>query len=183
MSSRDAILKAADRLFAQNGYGLVGVDTLAAEAGVTKRTLYKQFGSKEGLFVAWLTLRDEQTRGALLRAVERNAGTPKAQLLALFEILAMLAAKAEFNGCPFSHALLEFADAPAQSASRAVAQAHKAALLAWFTERLKAAGNANPVATAEEIAVLYEGVLQRIAATHSPEPARAARRLLEIRLA
>ncbi|NEE13916.1 helix-turn-helix transcriptional regulator, partial [Streptomyces sp. SID7499] len=40
-------LAAAGRLFYDRGIHAVGVDLIAAEAGVTKKTLYDRFGSKE----------------------------------------------------------------------------------------------------------------------------------------
>jgi AcrR family transcriptional regulator len=182
MTKRDAILKAAEKLFAQAGYGLTGVDALAAEAGVTKRTLYKQFGSKEALYAEWLRGRDAATRGAMLRAVEALSDEPRGQLLALFDVLAQLGQKPDFRGCPFSRALIEFGANEAQGASRAIAEEHKAALTHWFADRLRAAGVHDIEAATEELAMLYEGTLGRIAATHKPDAAYAARRLLAARL-
>jgi AcrR family transcriptional regulator len=183
MTRYDAILKAADQLFSQYGYGLTGVDALAAAAGVTKRTLYKQFGSKEGLFVAWLRLRDQRTRAGLIRAVEGMSDQPKGQLVALFSILATFSDNPDFHGCPFSRALIEFGDPKAENAGKLVAGEHKAALTDWFSGRLVAAGVADVAAVSEEIATLYEGTLMRVAITRKPDAALAARRLLELRLA
>jgi AcrR family transcriptional regulator len=108
MTKQEAILNAADKLFSRHGYGLTGVDAIVAEAGVTKRTLYKQFGSKEDLFVAWLRLRDTRTRAGLIEAVEAVSDEPAPQLLALFSILATFSDNPDFHGCPFSRALFEF---------------------------------------------------------------------------
>jgi AcrR family transcriptional regulator len=180
MTKRDAILKAADTIFSKQGYGLTGVDALAALAGVTKRTLYKQFGSKEALFAEWLRVRDVQTRTALLQTIEKLSDTPKGQLLALFDVLSMLGKQNNFYGCPFSRALLEIGCA---DTGHSVATAHKHALGAWFTERLTSAGVTNVPARAEELMVLYEGVLQRMAVTRKSDTALAAKHLLEIRLA
>ncbi len=182
MTKRDAILKAADALFARYGYGLTGVDALAAEAGVTKRTLYKQFGSKEALFAEWLRHRDVRTRAGLQRAIEAISDDPRQQLLGLFTLLATLAEAPDFFGCPFSRALVELGSAGSQAAGRAVAAEHKAQVIAWVRARVEAAGVAEPDRAAEEIMVLYEGVLAQIAATRTAAPAHAARRLLAARL-
>ena len=183
MTKRDAILQAADRLFSRDGFGLTGVDALAAEAGVTKRTLYKQFGSKEGLFAEWLRQRDSATRGSLMAAIKARATTPAGRLLALFDVLALLPGRAAFHGCPFSRALLEFGSAGVVGASRHVAEHHKAELCRWFAIELAATGVADCDALAEELALLYEGALQRMALTGTGEAARAARALWEVRLA
>ena len=47
---RLAIVKAAARMFLDAGYGAVSVDAIAAEAGVSKRTVYSHFEGKEALF-------------------------------------------------------------------------------------------------------------------------------------
>jgi AcrR family transcriptional regulator len=182
MTKRDAILKAADSLFSRDGYGLTGVDALAAAAGVTKRTLYKHFGSKAAMFEAWLRVRDERTRAALIAAVERMASKPADQLLALFDVLATLPTNPAFHGCPFSRALIELGTAESNAASRLVAWEHKRALSFWFSDRLTAAGVSDVEAITNEIALIYEGALQRIAATGKAEPAITAKRLLNVRL-
>ncbi|MEV0318485.1 TetR/AcrR family transcriptional regulator [Streptomyces sp. NPDC050658] len=48
---REAIVGAARTLFLRDGFG-VGMDAIAAEAGVSKVTVYNHFGSKEALFTA-----------------------------------------------------------------------------------------------------------------------------------
>jgi TetR/AcrR family transcriptional regulator, regulator of autoinduction and epiphytic fitness len=48
--SREAIINAAERLFLERGFGAVSMDDLAEAAGVTRRTLYNQFASKEEIF-------------------------------------------------------------------------------------------------------------------------------------
>ncbi len=51
-SKRIAILEAAKRLFLVEGYDGVSMDQIAAEAGVSKLTVYSHFGDKESLFAA-----------------------------------------------------------------------------------------------------------------------------------
>ena len=53
------ILEVASRLFYLHGIHAVGVDTIAAESGVTKRTLYDRFGSKDALVTAYLQERHD----------------------------------------------------------------------------------------------------------------------------
>jgi len=50
--TRTAILDAARRLFAQQGYAATAVRPIAEEAGVAVQTLYSTFGSKQGLLLA-----------------------------------------------------------------------------------------------------------------------------------
>lgn len=182
MTKRDAILKACDQIFGTMGYGLAGVDAIAALAGVTKRTLYKQFGSKEELFTHWLRRRDHATRTAMFAAIDAIATDPREQIVTLFSVLAQVCQNPDFHGCPFSRALIEFGATKASEAGQKIALEHKAALTIWFEDRLKAAGFVEVSALSEELALLYEGTLARSAMTRSPQAALAAKRLIEMRL-
>src|SRR4051812_16527312 len=53
-SMKARILETADRLFYLRGIRAVGVDTIAAEIGISKRTLYNHFPSKDELIAAYL---------------------------------------------------------------------------------------------------------------------------------
>jgi TetR/AcrR family transcriptional repressor of mexJK operon len=50
----EAIAAAALRLFLRDGYERTSVDAIAAEAGVSKRTIYNRYGDKENLFLSVL---------------------------------------------------------------------------------------------------------------------------------
>ncbi|MEO3972924.1 TetR/AcrR family transcriptional regulator [Streptomyces sp. CAU 1734] len=69
---RQAIVTAARTLFLREGFG-VGMDAIAAEAGVSKVTVYNHFGSKEALFTAVVA-------GALDEPVDPLASEPSAVL-------------------------------------------------------------------------------------------------------
>jgi AcrR family transcriptional regulator len=52
--TRAKILEAIDRLFYRQGIRAVGVDTLVAELGISKKTLYRHFRSKSEMIEAYL---------------------------------------------------------------------------------------------------------------------------------
>jgi len=52
MGKRAAILEAAKRMFTQHGFDGASMDQIAAEAGVSKLTVYSHFGDKDALFLA-----------------------------------------------------------------------------------------------------------------------------------
>ncbi|MFI6944186.1 TetR/AcrR family transcriptional regulator [Streptomyces sp. NPDC050418] len=54
LEKRQAILEGARAVFGRDGYTRASIDAIAAEAGVSSRTLYNHFGDKEGLFRAVL---------------------------------------------------------------------------------------------------------------------------------
>src|SRR3954463_7767400 len=93
------ILATADRLFYQEGIRAVGVDTVAAEVGISKRTLYNYYPSKDDLIVAYLTRR--------LRPLPLTDTPAAAQILGDFDRLERSFASGRFRGCPFVNAVAE----------------------------------------------------------------------------
>jgi AcrR family transcriptional regulator len=86
----------------------VGVDTIAARAGVAKMTLYKNYHSKDELALAFLRDRGEiWTRGWLQREVELGGGTPADKLLAIFDLFDEWFRRADFEACAFARVLFE----------------------------------------------------------------------------
>jgi AcrR family transcriptional regulator len=66
------ILRVAGQVFAEGGYERASMDRIAALAGVSKPMLYAYFGSKEGLYLAYI----ERTGGDLVqRLVSADRGT------------------------------------------------------------------------------------------------------------
>jgi len=112
-SARERIERTAYELFSRHGVRAVGVDTIAARAGVAKMTLYKNYPSKDELALAFLRNREEfWTRAWLQREVERRGGTPGARLLAVFDVLDKWFRRPDFEACAFARVLLEH-DEPA----------------------------------------------------------------------
>ena len=69
LGKRAAILDVAKRLFSQNGFDGVSMDQIAAEAGVSKLTVYSHFGDKESLFSSAIRAKcEEQLPSALFLA-------------------------------------------------------------------------------------------------------------------
>jgi AcrR family transcriptional regulator len=66
------ILDIAGQVFAQDGYHSAAMDEIARLAGISKPMLYAYFGSKEGLYVAYI----ERTGQELLERLQRDAAEP-----------------------------------------------------------------------------------------------------------
>src|SRR4051794_24315414 len=123
---RDRILETADRLFYGHGIRAVGVDTIAAEIGISKRTLYNYFPSKDELIVAYLSRR--------LRPAPSSDLPPAEQILGNFERLERTFATGVFRGCPFVNAVAELKE-PAHAANK-IALAFKEQRRLWFRDLL-----------------------------------------------
>ena len=76
-TTRERILSAAAKLFYGEGIRAVSVDAVAAKAGVTKRTLYYHFTSKDDLVAAYLAARDQPNLTLFKRwFAETSGGAP-----------------------------------------------------------------------------------------------------------
>ncbi len=60
LTKRAAILQSATRMFVSQGFEGVSMDEIAADAGVSKLTVYSHFGDKETLFAAAVKSHCEQ---------------------------------------------------------------------------------------------------------------------------
>src|ERR1700735_4619937 len=96
---KDRILETADRLFYLRGIRAIGVDTIAAEVGISKRTLYNHFPSKDALISAYLERRFVPPK--------ESDKSPVDQILGTFDSLERRFAAKDFRGCPFVNAVAE----------------------------------------------------------------------------
>ncbi|MFE5817179.1 TetR/AcrR family transcriptional regulator [Streptomyces sp. NPDC056479] len=171
------ILEAAERLFYERGIHAVGVDLIAAEAGVTKKTLYDRFGSKERIVVEYLTGRDERWRAFLARYLDDHLdpvpATPRARVLAVFDASRAWSAEYGSKGCSMVNAHAEISD-PAHPAFPVIA-GQKEWMLSLFT---RLAGDLDPDAAdrlGRTLMLLHEGALVAHGLKVFPDPIAHAR--------
>lgn len=169
---RDQLIDTALRLFACHGYRATGIDTILAEAGVAKMTLYHHFKSKDELIVAALQRRDSEWREWFIGQVTKRASTPRQRLLAIFEVLEEWFRNKGYHGCSFGQAATEFRD-PKHSVHK-MAREHKQHMLAWFRELAAAAGAKDPESLAQQISLLFEGAIIHMEVFREPQVARTA---------
>lgn len=145
----DYIAEVAAELFYRDGITAVGVDRIAATAGLTKRTIYKHYRSKDDLIAASL-------RHAPLIVFPAN-GAPRERILGAFEQLAAYLATTAYRGCPYVFYTAELT-APSHPARRLI-ERRLAKRRAWFRDRLSEAGVRDPDGVSEELDVLFDGAL------------------------
>lgn len=149
-------LDAASALFYERGIHAVGVDLIAAEAGVTKKTLYDRFGSKEQIVVEYLAARDERWQAFLAPYVEA-ATTPRARILAVFDALRDWADANSDKGCSMVNAHAEISD-PAHPAYQVIT-GQKAWMLALFTGLARDIAPRRASRLGRRLMLLHEGAL------------------------
>ncbi|MEW2398935.1 helix-turn-helix domain-containing protein [Streptomyces sp. NPDC046862] len=174
------VLEAAGRLFYQRGLHAVGVDLIAAEAGVTKKTLYDRFGSKEQIVVEYLADRDERWRGFLAPRLEA-AGTPRDRVLAVFDASRDWMEEHGSRGCSMVNAHAEIDD-PAHPASTVIT-GQKAWMLTLFTDLVRPLAPDAAEDLGRALMLLHEGALVAHGLRIFPRPLEEARERARLLLA
>lgn len=173
--AREQILAAARRLFDGDGIARSGMDAIAREADVSKRTVYQHFPTKDDLLAAYLATRDLDSEPWQI-----DPGlSPRDQMLAVFD--------PEPSGadgltplCPFVRAAVEISDDghPAREAARR----YKLSVAQGFTELARAAGARRPDELGEQLALVLDGASARtraLSAETLPTAAAIARTLID----
>jgi AcrR family transcriptional regulator len=165
-------LNAASGLFYCEGINATGVGRIASKASVSKRTLYQHFPSKTALVEEYLRqLRQEagEAEGT------PPAATPRAQLLALFDVADEDAAR--MRGCPFHNAAVEVAGA--MPGVEHIVHLHKRDYVEGLTHLAREAGAADPEMLGNRVALLYEGASALSTSLNDPAPWAHARVVAE----
>lgn len=150
-------LTAAARLFYERGLHAVGVDLIAAEAGVTKKTLYDRFGSKEQIVVEYLADRDERWRAFLAERLDAAGPDPRERVLAVFDASRAWAQEFSPKGCSMVNAHAEISD-PAHPA-HPIITGQKRWMLALFRRLTAEIAPETADSTARTLMLLHEGAL------------------------
>jgi AcrR family transcriptional regulator len=153
-SARRRILDTAAELFYRHGFHAVGVDLVIERAGVAKTTLYRHFGSKDDLIVAYLDDANASFWAWFDGALD-PAAAPVERLIGLFEAVGSLATSRACLGCAFQVTAAEFPDP--DHTGHAAALAHKQAVQRRLRELAGAAGAADPATLADGLLLLMDG--------------------------
>src|SRR6516165_5804473 len=96
--TRQTILDAAYVQFRRRGYTRVSLDEISAAAGVTKRTLYYHFRSKDDLLKAVLEDQHKLAVAAFKTFGDRLSGTPEQIVQSMFDDIAVWSTRPDFAG-------------------------------------------------------------------------------------
>jgi AcrR family transcriptional regulator len=169
---KERILETADRLFYLRGIRAVGVDSIAAEIGISKRTLYNHFPSKDELIAAYLARRFKQ--------VPASEKPPAEQILGTFDSLERHFARTDFRGCPFVNAVAELG--AEDQAVKKIALAFKESRRVWFRDLLRRLAVADPEGLATQLTLLVDGSIAQNLVRDDPSMARAAKEAARVLL-
>nr|WP_062335965.1 TetR/AcrR family transcriptional regulator [Herbidospora sakaeratensis] len=179
---RDRVLTSARRLFNGRGINVTGVDLLSETAGVSKRSLYQRFRTKDDLIEAYLA----EEMGCVLADLlpPADAGlSPAGRIMAVFETARRLSEVDDYPGCPVLNAAAEIRD-PAHPV-RVAAVTYKKRMQAHFEAEAALAGAADPGQLGEQLMMLFDGAMTYASVRKVPMPASlltAVRTLLDAQL-
>lgn len=156
-SPRERLIHAASGLFCRFGINATGIDAVIAEAGTAKTTLYKLFGSKEGLVEAVLEHEGRLWREWFLNRIEAGNESGRARLQQIFPALREWFQQDRFFGCPFINAIGEHDKS--EDKLRAITLQHKKQVLARIESWAQAAGVKAPAEFSHQIGVLIDGAI------------------------
>ena len=172
-NAHDALLAATSELTYARGITGTGVDAIAAQAGVTKRTLYQHFGSKDQLVAEALS---ERNRRALFNleagARRRSEETGELAILAFFDVIENALSTKTQSGCAFINASLEI-NYPGHPI-REAALAHLRAREQLVRQLLVEAG-ADDADLAAQVVLLVDGAYAVGGSRRDPAAARHAK--------
>jgi AcrR family transcriptional regulator len=154
--TRDRIVVAAAKLFYSEGIRAVSVDAVAAKAGVTKRTFYYHFDSKDEVVAAYLAARDQPNLALFRRWFDETEGGLAEKTRGIFRSLAGAARHPKWKGCGFLRTSAELANMPGHPAIK-IGAAHKKKFEEWLRQTFEAAGLGESTLLARQILLLLDG--------------------------
>jgi AcrR family transcriptional regulator len=172
-SKRDVIISTALKLFYSEGFNATGVDRITKEAGISKKTLYNHFKSKEELVLATLRQRDEMFRNKIMRETERLGSTPRECLLSIFDAHEAWFKEKSFSGCMFINAAAEYSSP--KNPSHVLSAEHKRLVREYIQGMAEQAGAKNPKELSCKINLLLEGAIVEAYVSGNSEAASLAK--------
>jgi len=155
-TTRERIVTAAGKLFYGEGIRAVSMDAVAEKAGVTKRTLYYHFTSKDDLVAAYLHGRDQPNLALFQRWFAGTEGGLANKTRGIFTNLARSARHPKWKGCGFLRTTAELANMPGHPAVT-VGAAHKKRIEGWLQEAFEAEGIRCGLPLARQVMLLLDG--------------------------
>jgi AcrR family transcriptional regulator len=159
-ATRWKVLVAASELFYDRGVHAVGVNEIAAHARVSKLSIYRYFGSKDGLVEAVHRERSYDSH-ARLRAETLYVEPGRERLLAMFERITEWARERGYRGCPVVNTATDTRGDTEfygnNDEIKRLSREHFARYRATLEENLEAACVLDPSAIARQLLLLIEG--------------------------
>lgn len=176
-SLMERLLLATEELIYTDGIHATGIDAIVRRSGVSRKTIYASFQSKNELVAAALAARDDRWMQWFSTKVEEAGSTPRERLLGMFHVLQIWFASEKFRGCAFLNAAAEITSS--DDPIRQIARFHKERLLAYVQSLAEGCGTEKSRVLARQLLLLIDGAISVALVGSCPEVAMDARNAAE----
>ena len=177
MSKREQILATATSLFGRQSFNATGMDQIVRESGVTKKTIYSYFSSKDELILAVLGEFEIRHRSRLMTGVKEFSSDPRERLIVLFDVCKEWFEESSFQGCLLIAASIEFSSG--KSRIKEFTTYASSQLGAHFEQMAIDAEIADSQGLVKAWLLLYEGATLLAHLNGSSDPATQAKVIAE----
>ncbi len=153
---RKQLIDTASHLFHSRGFYATGIDMILAKAGVSKRTLYKHFPSKNDLILAVVDQYRTNFKTEMRQFLAANQ-TAEEKILSIFRHIHEQFKDPNFSGCLIVSAVSEFADKDDQIIS--ACQKVKKWQLGMFYSLAQEMQVKDPDTLSYKLFVVFEGLM------------------------
>ena len=180
-TKKQEIIAQAYDAFYDGGFHATGIDTVMANSGISKRTLYKYFPSKEDLIEAVLEQYGADTDTYLFQPALARSDDPFMQILALFDVRREMMAKTACRGCLAMKAGQEYIGKHAGISARGRAASEY--VEGRFIELCEKAGVKAAGDTGRQLNLLFQGAALTAQMQQDPSVFEVAKKAVHILLA
>ncbi len=173
VSTKERIIDASNKLFYLAGIKSTSVDAIAEKAGVTKRTFYYHFKSKDELITQYLDARGQPNLQVFQQSFADNNGGLSDKVRAIFDTVSKAASHPKWRGCGFQRTAGELANKPGHPAIR-TASSHKKNIESWLAMEFAQHKLRHAEVTARQVVLLLEGALSIMLIHHDTSYIEAA---------
>lgn len=172
-TKREEIIEHAYSVFYGQGFHATGIDTVLANSGISKRTMYKYFRTKEELIAAVVEYYQQLAFEKIPAIMIARHRDPIKQILCLFDIKREEFTEGNFAGCFALNAKLEF---ESKDASIEKACSRFYVLFEDFIAALCVKAKCKqPKLTARKIIILFQGAVAYSQTHHDPSGSNTAK--------
>lgn len=177
-TKKQEIIAQAYDAFYDGGFHATGIDTVMANSGISKRTLYKYFPSKEDLIESVLDKYAEDTDLFLFRAALARSDDPLAQIVAIFDVRQEMMTQSTCRGCLAMKAGQEYLGKHEGIAARG--RRVSTHVEGRFIALCEQAGLADPRETGRQIGLLFQGAALTAQMQQDPTVFEAAKKAVHV---
>ena len=175
-AKRDAIIAQAFDVFYREGFHAAAVDKLLEGSGISKRTLYKYFATKEDLVRATIDFYHQRMILKLSDFAESSkARNPVGKILALYDFLHHMIQSGHRMGCYALNAKLEYQDK--DQTIESACSAYQLELQDYLRELCEKAGLSQAQTLSRQLLLIFHGAIVNSQVTQAPDAALLAKDL------